>query len=248
MWKSEFSRLIRRDFESRQTKNQLFSLRSYAKKLGLAASTLFYVLQDKGTLNIKRAKEILPLLKLTEAETERFLVIAGEQKELQKSFLKEEEEFIFKDWKVRALLIYHDLEKGLPDHETLIRKLDVSTDWLSKNLQNLCDAGFLVRVDGQTKRNPNYISTEDGPGKESIKEFHRSNLALASDALSKISSERRDYSALTFACSEEELAFLREEIRSLYERVIAVSAGKKKDRVLQMNVFLHPVDLETKQC
>ncbi len=87
-----YQALLREQFVKKRKRNPEFSLRAFAKQLGMAPGGLSRLLNGKMGISVNRAHEIASKLKLTDQETETFLNLV----QLEKAKTSETKERILK--------------------------------------------------------------------------------------------------------------------------------------------------------
>ncbi|MBX3040360.1 MAG: hypothetical protein KF789_06585 [Bdellovibrionaceae bacterium] len=105
MWRTELTKALQRSFAQRKAKNPRYSLRAFAKHLGISATSLTDLLHDenKWNLSIKRAKPLVAKLGLSPLEENRLLVFMGETTYTKRSPLPESHVPLLNDWLYSAV-------------------------------------------------------------------------------------------------------------------------------------------------
>jgi uncharacterized protein (TIGR02147 family) len=250
MWQKEFGDLLGQQFRFYKQKNSKFSVRAYAKKIGLSAGCVSDILLEKKKWNLtpKRAAKILDRLNISSSVRNRLLVKMGEPPILSKKTLSVGDYDILTDWVYYPILFSFDLKRELCHPEKIALRLGVSLEKVVTVIDDLLKRGLVVMAeDGLPKRPEGRIETSDGIPSEVIRKSHEVNLELCQKALAEQPVNKRDFTAMTFAGTEAQIAELRAEIRKLYEKAESLmSSDNQNDSVFRLSVQLFPMEFEPK--
>lgn len=241
MWHLDFSELLRQTYKAKAAKNTRYSLRGYAKKLGVSISTISNLMNNKTTVTLERAIDILEKMDISEEEKRKFLMTSGVQTELPKQELPKEAYALLQDWTLRIILFFHDVKSAKKTAAFISENLKLDIATVEKSLAILCQNGFLTRdAEGITHRLKCYYTTTDEIENDFVKNLHKSSLQAAENSLESISLNERDFSSLLFVGSQEEVDFLKKEIRHLFDKVVSRADAGARDKLLQLSICLHP--------
>lgn len=248
MWKKKFVEVLEQSYARMLVKNPRFSRRAFARKIGISSGTLSDLTRFKTQITLERAQEILNLLELSPAEKARMNVLMGKSGEISASLQTERECEFLEDWKDRALLCAYDLDRDARVIESICQNFGMSEKEFEERSKKLLREGFLsLNEDGILVRNKVIWKTKDGEASESVHRMHRASLELGLEALEALPLEERDFTSMMFAGNSEQLAQVRQEIRSFYEKVLAIMEEPPADSVFQIAVQLHPVRVGVKK-
>ncbi len=217
--------LIRKEF------NSSYSLRSYAKDLGLPSSNLSSVLKGKQGLSKESAKKISISLKFNKDQSEQFvdLVLACDARSKReklaakkrlsqisnssKTELRDDYFKLISDWYYYAILELLTTDNFYSDEAWISEKLGLSIVETQNALERL------VRLKLIKKNNDEYISTNaqletvnDVPS-YFIKKHNTQILRKATESIFEQSVEERELSTLTIAVNSEDIDFVKQRIR-----------------------------------
>ena len=99
-------------------------------------------------------------------------------------------------------------------------------------------------MDENNQIRPSYshIRVPEGANHLSIHKYHQEMLQLSERSLSEIDAEERDLSALTVVLGSEHVAEVKQMLRDVRKKIIALSEQQTDDmQVYQMNMQLFPV-------
>jgi uncharacterized protein (TIGR02147 family) len=246
MWRKEFSRILNDQFQTLRKRNSKFSLRAFSRKTGLSIGPLSDVLKSKQTwkLTPKRAAEILSKLEIKSSIKNKLLVQMGEQPTHKKEDLKTSDYGILTDWTYYPILFSFDLPAKLRRPPAIAKRLGIPEEKVQAVIEDLLRRKLLVTsIGGVIERPEVFVSTADGTPNELIHKYHQINLEISKRALQEQPVSKRDFTSLTFAGNESQVAFLREEIRKLYEKASSLAdGGEENDAVFRLSVQLFPIE------
>lgn len=248
-WQSLFVETLNHQLEAQRAKNPRYSLRKFARVLGVSPGGLSEVLKGRLPLSAERASHITSLLELNSRTRERLLAMMGQPLKRQARTLNENEEHILlTDWRALAILHLFDLEDFAKTAANIGERLALPESEVQTILSSLVDQGFLrSSAQGLTRAPEDNLQTSDGPSKQVIRRFHEENLKVAALALKDVPAESRDFTAITFSGNSEQLELVRAEIRALHERVSAIMGGVlPHQEIYRLSVSLFPLNFAKK--
>lgn len=243
---------LKEEFARRQSKNPRYSLRSYARQLGLHPSTLSSVLLGKRLLSVKDAYTISEKVEFSPKDRKQFFSSLIEEKkkfprELSKELfdsqliLSEESAFdIISEWEHFVMLYLVGLEGFEADFSWMGTRLGVSAARAEKVFKRLLSAGMIkVEKDGSIECVKNYNTTTDGRTSQAIRIAHRDSLAAAAKSL-ELPVELRDITSLVTALDPADLKHFQKEIRRFHGRIEKLASKSRKKEVYEFVVALYP--------
>lgn len=231
-----------------QSKNSRFSIRAFAKQLGLQSGTLSLILLGKRTISFRLASKIIQSLGLdpivcaqllSSLKTEPVKKQAAALKLLQ---LQSDQFQILKDWRHFAILSLMNTKGFKSDPKWMARRLGVDAEscelaWKRlkklKLVENTPSRGWKARYDR--------IRTNEDDLIPALRYSHFEALELAKEALDREPLSRREYNWLVVAISKNDLPIIKKRIRAFREQII-LDFGRRSeaDEVYRMNVQLFP--------
>jgi uncharacterized protein (TIGR02147 family) len=259
MAKFDFRDLLIREFEKRKSRNAKYSLRAYARDLGLQASKLSQILKGDCGLSVERGKEISKKLNLSDEERKLFLTYLEahfSRSALVKSRAKEKlttsmnelqialEQFrIISDWyhfAIIELLKVTDLEHSVQE---ISRRLGLDKKTTTTALERLETLGLAKKeTHGWTVANGTLSTTHDVPSRH-IQEHHTQVMQKAMTALIEVPVKQRDFSTMMFAVEENQIEEAKDFINEFKDKFdLKFGNSKTGDRVYALGVQLFPLD------
>ncbi len=186
-------------------RNSSYSLRSFAKSIGLAPSTLTEVLQGKKNISYERAVKIAHNLQFSESESEYFClltqlesakslelksIIQSKLASLSKCFNKADvslDQFkLIADWYHLPILALSELDGFDLTPKNIAEKLSISAIEAENALERLIRMDLLVQNKaGKFISSHGSFFTETPLANESLKKYHEQTLKLAIEALDR---------------------------------------------------------------
>ena len=258
-------RLFLRDYyDYKKQTSQAFSLRFFAAKAGLASHAHLKLAIDgkrnltKNTvvklisalnLDEKRANYFENLVFFNQAKTEKekhtyysLLVKSSPKSKLHQ--LEKTQFRIFKEWYHSVILEMISLKDFNPAPEWVSRKLNklVSPAQVSESFKLLQELNLIVKTAKGYRRQETLITTSDEVQDLMVKYYHYAMLKLAGSAISNLSPESRDISALTFPIKRSDFPALKKHIQLMRKELLNFEAkvGDAED-VIQVNIQLFPL-------
>jgi uncharacterized protein (TIGR02147 family) len=248
IWHKEFISLLRSHYEEKKTADPKYSLRSLARDLGLSAGPTSALI--KGTrswdFSPEWALRVISKMNVKKDVETRFRVMMGVRDHSRSSLDENQMTHLLSRWYHSDVLTSFDLKPPYRGNvDFLSNRLGVSPAEIEESIQFLLEKGFLQRDgSGSICRSSDVVETADDISNEAIEKFHRENLALAMQMVSKESVKQREFQSITFSGSSAMMDELRKEIRSFSERVaVLMSKEQANDEIFHFSVQLFPVNL-----
>ncbi len=248
--KETFEDILKSEFIKRKKMNPSYSLRGYAKSLGIQASPLSAILNGKRPVTNKMKYRLglalkLNLTNLDQIKTNRELLAnyqgVVEYKQLDiDSFEILSRPFYFA---VLELFELHDFQE---DIKWMAKKLSLSNFEVKDALERLLRVGFLEKLAcGRIiLKDDSYFTTSLIPGltDESRKRMQKNISALSIESIDQVSIENREHTSVTFAINKSDLNKAR-EITNQFRADMAKLFNKnnKKTDVYQLHIGLFPL-------
>lgn len=217
-----FLNFLRDEFDKRTAKNARYSLRAFARDLGLSPSRLSEILSGEANISAHSAAKICDVLGLSASESrylvdlatlhvsrsvttrsgaERRMRARAEQNEFAKvnSF-----ETLLSKWYYLPLIEFFTLPKPV-DAVSVQRQLGLSATELQWALTELEQRNLISKkADGSWERVSPLSKFESSARSETIRRFHQDYLQLAKEAVVRQPSEKRKFltSVLTFSSTD----------------------------------------------
>ncbi len=250
-----FRTALREELARRKRANAAYSLRSFAKHLGMQPPTLSAVLAGKRPLPIATAEALAQKLVFSPAEKKRFLnsafsrVASGavvrsiEASTDQAKLLNEELHFqIIAEWEHYAILALVETQGFVPKARWISKRLGISEEKAQAAWDRLQQAE-LMSVDsiGRVKLNQVRVVTSQDVVSAALRKSHRDALAMGIEKLEKVALHQRDYSSTTIAVSPGRLQEAKKLIRDFRKQISSLLEDGVRTDVYQICVQLYPL-------
>ncbi|MCM2279053.1 MAG: TIGR02147 family protein [Oligoflexia bacterium] len=231
---SDYRRFLRERLESRCRANPRYSLRAFARDLGVSSARLSEVLNRKQGLSAASAAGIGMRLGLSKGEIVRFQdLVASEdarskgareaalqriQSQLDQARdryrqLEEDSFRAISDWYHYALLELTATRGFKSNPAWIARRLGISQVEAELAIERLLRLKLLRLESGKLEATPEAPTTTNGVPSEAIRRFNQQILEKASRAISLQSVEERDISTVTVSIRKSDLPLFRERIK-----------------------------------
>ncbi len=233
--------------------NPRYSLRAFARQIGLSPGELSEILRQKRSLSVKGALKIAVHLQLTEAEKDHLLSLIQKEKAnaaaLRVGLTIDEAAptqrqltmdlfHVVSDWYCFAILNLAETAGFKWNEDWIAKRLGISVPEVKTAIQRLTRAGLIEFNKGSAQVTKDYVISPEGIPSEAIRTFHHSMLVKAREALESQSVEERDITGLTIAIDPKKLSSIKKEINEFLDRINARYARGPKTEVYQLELAL----------
>lgn len=256
----QYQDFLLEEFRSRRSRNPHYSLRAFARDLGMPASKLSQNLRGLCGISVAKAEKIATKLQMRDDEKQLFLAlvesqharsrVAREQAHASLRQICEErldeislETFsAVRDWYHMAILEMTDIKGFRPDPEWISTQLGLPVSMVNEAVQRL-QALELLAIDEGGKWRQTHVTLElpSGVPSRTIREHHKQILTKAILALDETRVEKRDYSSQTFAFDDAGLNEIKNMIREFQRKLGKLSHQGQKNSVYVMSMQLFPL-------
>jgi uncharacterized protein (TIGR02147 family) len=246
-----FVEKLRDGLTHRQAKNKAYSLRAYAKHLGIPASTLSQVMIGNRALPLKNADAVMVNLKLSPKDRSRFLDSLYQvdcaldaikiRPKNDRVFLDETYSEIISEWEHYAAIMLYDCVERL-DLETVMERLGLKRARAEVVIENLLRYQMMKREpDGQLMVKPTSYKTSEDVASSALRDSHVEALSLAKEKLDDVPSDLRDFSSLTVAVDLKQLPIAKKIIREFRQKMTELLKTGDKTEVYQLAIQFYPL-------
>jgi uncharacterized protein (TIGR02147 family) len=250
---------LKEELAKRCEKNPRYSVRAFAKALGIDAGALSRVLAGKQIPSFKLAQQILTQLDFTPEQEQDFLAsIAHIQRErglqrLSPVFKNFEEKLIqhdlsielyrvIADWYHVAILELTYIEGFKSDTKWIASQLGISQAEAKLSIERLLNLELLKVEDGKLVKSTEQLSTTDkNITTPALKKNQKQFLEKAIESLENDPIEERNMTSMTMAIDPEKLPKAKEMIRNFNKTLCEFLESGKRKRVYNLGIALHPI-------
>lgn len=242
------------DYQSRRAKNPAFSLRAYARFLGIPPSGLSDIFNGKRKISRKMGNKIASRISIpadVSAEISRSL--KGKYSKLEsgeKFVVMERETFeVISNWHYFAIISLSELDHFVGKPKWISKHLGISEAKAKSALDKLVELG-LLKFDVSSKRirptNTNFATTTDIPNL-AIRRSLQEHLDLSAAALESLAVDHRDFGFINIATDPALLAEAKRRIRNFRRELCSfLERADKKSAVFRLGTQLFPLTKQPK--
>ncbi len=234
---------LNQEFKSRRVRNPKYSLRAYAKSLGISPAHTSQLLSGKRKVRAKSALQLARALDLTPSEAIAWSQPTGMQSKL--GFLEKEissEEFSpISEWYYFAILGLANFNNNVANARWISQKLNLDYKTAKFAFNKLIELEFIEVVSGQFRQCPDPIVTSQDVPSKTIRRFHQKHLEIATQKIDSVPVEFREFSTSTIAIDPKRLKAAQKLIRDFRENLLAELDTKNKSKVYTFAVQFYPL-------
>ena len=232
--KADYRLLLEQEYLARKQRNPMYSMRTFARHLGVSKTALCEVLARKRHLSRRNAQTISERLGLDVGQTEELIDAATRRPRQTRHepdrYLEEDVFHAISAWYHYAIL---NLIK-LPDHssspEWLAGRLGISVSEARAAVFRLARLGMIEEVGGKLRRLVGSLETTKDIPSAAIRSYHRQNMNLADRSLDRDPVELREFGSVTVAVDAEKIGLAKIEIRKFRRKMAKIlDASNPKD-------------------
>ncbi len=258
-----YQAILQREYLSRRRKNPAYSLRAYARDLGVQPSKLSEVLKGVKGFSPKLAGQIADRLGLTMDERVLFVTLVAAQHARSKrakaeaksklSKLIHNDPYIEKsvelfqlvaDWYHFAILELTRTTRFQENPAWIAQELGIDTETAKAALERLIEQKLLTRnAEGKLLAAQEHISIPGGISSRAIREHHSQVLERADQALESVPLELREFATMMLAIDPAKLSEAKAMLKD-FRRKFAADLQKdgNKERVYCFSLQFFPLD------
>jgi uncharacterized protein (TIGR02147 family) len=235
---TQFRILLQAEFTKRCRANARYSIRSFAKHLGMDSSTLSQILAGKRRVSQKMIDRVYQEIgRPRPLNKDRDLDAHSAYNQLQVDAF-----FMISDWYHFALLDLVQLKKFEADPQWIARKLGITAAEAKIALERLTRLGMLSEKNGRlVKTKAHYTNYEEGLTSDAHKEYQRQIIGKALVAVDQCPQERKDITGMTIVTNSKKLKEAKEKIKKFRRELCAFLEDGQGDSVYHLAMQLYPV-------
>ena len=239
--------VLLRELAKRQTRNSAYSLRAFARDLGVGPTTISDVLADKRNFSKKNLQKVMTILMLSPLEKNIILTTHERHSRRpvqvdERVLLNEDTFHLIADWHYLAIL---NLAK-LPGNKAALpswisKRLGITLDQGNVALSRLTRLGLVKKNKTQLVRTSKPLTTSNDIPSEAIRKHHNQNLILAEKSLHHDPIAVREFGSVTMTVNLEKLPQAKEILLKTRKRIAALLEEGKVTEVYTLSFQLFPL-------
>lgn len=243
-------RILQDAWTAARMRNPQFSLRAFARKLGVAPSALSEILSGKRPITEKTARRLSLRMSLSPEELARVFVHESKKeadssgKKRQSLAYSEIEQDQFKavsDWVHFAILSLSETRDFDSSADWIAQRLGVSESVAQQSFDRLVRLGMLRRVRGQWRPKQARYTSPDEIVNSALKRAHVQHFQLAQKSLEELDLSVRDFIGITMAIDPSKLTEAKRRIREFRDELAGCLEVGEKREVYQLAIQLFPL-------
>ena len=213
MNQKEFQTLLRQELAASKIKNQAYSIRAFAKKLGVSSGTLSQVLAGKRILAKKSVTSILNRLGASPLVQSKILKEPKTNSNPLATLLAADQHFVLSEWYYLAILSLVRTKNFQPTPEHISARLGISKAVAKQAIERLERLNLLKRENGKLIRTQHAFKSSDGTSNGAIRKAHVDTIELAKKSMNEHPFDSADFSFITFSFHSDHLIEAKNKIR-----------------------------------
>lgn len=241
------------NYQDKLRRNSAYSLRSFAKFLGLAPQEVSEIFRGKRNLPLKKVDYVLKKLCLSPAEELLFKDSLKCKKSRLKDIaqltpktrfqLSDERHYrIIAEWEYYAVITLLETKQQFASVESIASRLALPLKRAKFVVESLIEEEFIaINSNGFYQKNVNKLSTTQDIPSQAIRESHKEYLSMAREKIDSVPVADRFYSASTLAVRKDKIPAVKELIREFRDKLGQFVSDASADEIFQMNIQLFPL-------
>lgn len=236
------------ELQRRQKRNSRYSLRAFARDIGVNPSVISDFLSAKRDLspkNILRVGERLVFPREIISNTLRSCnsrKLPFEASSKHQSLLENQFEVI-RDWHYFAILSLAQIPRAQAKAEWIAARLGITAVEAEKAINVLVRCGYLKIERGRLVRTALQFVVDPGTPSQVIRSFHRQHLEKAVHALDSIPMEFREFRTSIFAIDPKSLSKVRRELDRFRFKLERIVKTRRPKQVYALTMQFVPLSL-----
>lgn len=255
-------------YQSRRSRNPSYSMRAFARDLGVSQAFVSQVLNGKRRLALKRAVQFSMTLGLADSECQPLLESVARESgndpvaqsyldqllsrrrpsrapaALQSQRLEADRFRSISQWYHAAILDLTTTRSFKSDIRWIARRIGITATEARDAVQRLVRLGLLEERDGVLVKTTLHLTVPTENSKSAVRQFHRQMIGKALDELEATDDQafaRRKISGTTMAVNSARISEARRRVDEFQRELAAFLTEGECDELYQVNVQLFPL-------
>lgn len=247
---THFSEVMRDIFHARALKNENYSLRAFARDLGLTSGNLSDILNRKTGLSLEKAKTLSEKLNLKPPDQQLFLKLVeihGSKNDLAQnqilhfdsSYVTINDDYfrVLTDWFYFAVVELVRVQDFQNDDVWIAQRMGIPVSEVRPIIERLIRVKLLEEVGGELRQTYDFFVSPSGTASEAARNFHKQILQNAIEAIDIQNIESRDFTAGFLRVRKTELPAIAERIKKFRRELVAdVESGANHDAIYAFSI------------
>lgn len=235
------------ELRTRNVRNPRYSLRCFARDLGVSVTALSDVLTGKRNFSARNAARVMDRLGWSPLQRESFLESIARPSVTPRSrdeLLLPDDLFHFiSDWYYLPILNWARVKGAKSSPQWLSQRLGISSSEAREAIERLKRLGYIETTGGRlTRLAPPVHSTTEIPS-SAIRKYHRQNFQVAELAQETVPFELRQISSFTVATDSERIARAKKMLVDFMRRLESVLESDQPTEVFTVSTQMFPAQI-----
>jgi uncharacterized protein (TIGR02147 family) len=241
-----FADLVEDEFARRSKRNPSYSLRAFAKSLGVHHYTLSRILKERRPLSLKMIQKLGSKLKLDPATIQQFVTQSRERRRKLPHFepLELNKYQVIQDWYHYAIFELVTLRGFQPTPEWISERLNISQSVAASAIDRLFKVGLLIQdKNGKWVQSCANITTmQNDFTTQALRARQKQILELGIRAIDEIPYEMRLQGSITIAMNSKRIPEVRKRVQKFRKQLCAIlQKDKERDAVYELVTSFYPM-------
>lgn len=232
--------LLISELEKRRKRNPAYSLRAFARDLGISKTSLSDVINARRSFSPQNINILVESLGLEGAQVDAlrsdFLSSTG-----ARDIIEGDELSLIEDWQYLAILNLANIKEAKCAPEWISERLGISLDLAKASLDKLFEHDLIENRNGTLIRKSKPLTTTSDIPSSSIVEHHHQSINKSLEALEEVEVEFRDFTAVTYAFDLNKLKEAKKCILDFHRKLGKLVETSEASEVYRLNVHLFPL-------
>jgi uncharacterized protein (TIGR02147 family) len=251
--------LLQSRYEALRQKNPQYSIRAFAKKVGLNSGAVSSIFNGKRNVSITLARRLAERLMLDPQERSELFALFPEKRRYKRDAtdsldpnylqLSVAQYRVVAESQHFALMTLMTTKNFKSDPTWIAKRLRISVPKTEQAIARLISIGILEKdAEGNLTRIPEKFRTTDDVADLSIRKSHEETLDLAKESLHRETVAQRDFTHTSIAIDPKNLSMAKELIRKFQDDFTQLVETGNKTEVYRLSMQFFPLtDLEVKE-
>ncbi|MCB0417012.1 MAG: TIGR02147 family protein [Bdellovibrionales bacterium] len=245
---------LREEYIRRRERNPSYSLRAFARSLGLSPGPLSEILAKKRELSLKLALRIAQRIAMNPEQLEAFVEplrkstpdpVSGKETRFRE--LSVDTYYLIADWYHFAILSLMETKNFEGRVRWIAERLSVSVVEVRSALERMERLGLVFKKAQTWLLNQEGVTTTHDVPNGALRKSHKQQLEIAKAALDSVPVEERDITSMMMAIDVSKLPKAKILIREFRRQLSQFLETGNKTEVYNLSIQLVPLSKKTKQ-
>lgn len=232
----ELKKVMQLRLAEMQAKNPSFSLRAYAKSLGVHAASLSEFFNDKRSFSPKLQKKIIEKLNIAPDKRQYLLntIDDGDSPvDVERVQVDTDSYHLVSDPIYYSLLCLIETKDFKEDYKFIARRVKKSVPEVKEAMERLERVGYIKRIRNKLHVGEAHLMTTDDVANMSLRLRHAENLDNAKEALLNLDVSERYFRFETLAIGVEQMPEFKKAAQEFFNKLVKISNKSQKDEVYE---------------